>query len=90
MKAERWQQVERLYHAVLECAPESRAAFLDDACAGDAELRQEVTSHLSYQSQAENFIEVPALEVAAERSSTALRHQMNCIEEKAYGSKLIR
>ncbi|MDQ3258323.1 MAG: serine/threonine-protein kinase, partial [Acidobacteriota bacterium] len=66
MKAERWQKVERLYHAALECEPESRAAFLDDACAGDAELRREVTSLLAYQSRAENFIEVPAIEVAAE------------------------
>jgi len=66
LKAERWQKVERLYHAALECEPESRAAFLDDACAGDAELRREVTSLLAYQSRAENFIEVPAIEVAAE------------------------
>ncbi|MDQ3257657.1 MAG: protein kinase, partial [Acidobacteriota bacterium] len=66
MKAERWQQVERLYHAALECEPESRAAFLDEACAGDEELRREVESLLKYESRAERFIEAPALEVAAE------------------------
>ena len=65
MKAERWQQVEHLYHAALECAPESRAAFLDEACAGDKELRAEVESLLKYESRAERFIESPALEVAA-------------------------
>lgn len=66
MKAERRQQVERLYHAALECEPESRAAFLDEACAGDAELRGEVESLLKYESRANSFIEAPALEVAAE------------------------
>ncbi|MDQ3133342.1 MAG: serine/threonine-protein kinase, partial [Acidobacteriota bacterium] len=65
MKAERWQQVERLYHAALESEPESRASFLDEACAGDAELRGEVESLLGYEERAERFIESPALEVAA-------------------------
>jgi serine/threonine protein kinase/tetratricopeptide (TPR) repeat protein len=65
MKAERWQQVERLYHAALERGAEGRAAFLDEACAGDEGLRSEVQSLLSYEGQAENFIESPALELAA-------------------------
>ncbi len=65
LKAERWQQVERLYHAALESEPESRASFLDEACAGDAELRGEVESLLGYEERAERFIESPALEVAA-------------------------
>ncbi len=65
LKAERWQQVERLYHAALEREPESRAAFLDEACAGDAELRSEVESLLGYEERAARFIESPALEVAA-------------------------
>ncbi|MBA2647637.1 MAG: protein kinase [Pyrinomonadaceae bacterium] len=65
MKAERWQQVEQLYHAALEREPESRAAFLDEACAGDAVLRGEVESLLRYEERAERFIESPALEVAA-------------------------
>lgn len=42
MKAEQWKEVERLYHAALECAPEQRADFLDEACAGDVDLRKEV------------------------------------------------
>jgi hypothetical protein len=40
MKPERWKQVGHLYHAALESEPESRAAFLDEACAGDEELRR--------------------------------------------------
>ena len=65
MKAERWQQVEQLYHAALERGAGERAAFLAAACAGDEELRREVESLLAYEDQAEHFIESPALEVAA-------------------------
>jgi serine/threonine protein kinase len=65
MKAERWQQVEQLYQAALERGAEGRAAFLAEACAGDEGLRREVESLLAYEDQAENFIESPALEVAA-------------------------
>src|SRR6187549_280972 len=44
MSPSRWRQVEALYHAVLERAPEDRAAFLSEACRGDKELRREVES----------------------------------------------
>jgi serine/threonine protein kinase/Flp pilus assembly protein TadD len=62
---ERWQQIEELYHAALEREPESRAAFLDEACAGDEELRREVASLLAYDDKPASFIEAPVLEVAA-------------------------
>jgi serine/threonine protein kinase/tetratricopeptide (TPR) repeat protein len=65
VKAERWKQVEQLYHAALERDEESRADFLDHACAGDEGLRREVESLLGYEERAEKFIEAPALEVAA-------------------------
>jgi len=65
VKAERWQQVERLYHAALERGAEERATFLAEASAGDEGLRREVESLLAYEDQAEHFIESPALEVAA-------------------------
>ena len=44
MQAERWQQVERLCQAALDHAPNERAAFLNEACADDEELRREVES----------------------------------------------
>jgi serine/threonine protein kinase len=62
---ERWQQVERLYHAALGRGAEERAPFLAQACAGDEGLRRDVESLLAYEDQAEEFIESPALEVAA-------------------------
>ena len=66
MNAERWQQVERLYHSTLEKEVGERAAFLAEACAGDEGMRREVESLLAFEDQAENFIEGPALEVAAQ------------------------
>ncbi|MFZ0062928.1 MAG: protein kinase [Pyrinomonadaceae bacterium] len=65
MKAERWQQVEQLYHATLEQEVGARPAFLARACAGDDELRREVESLLAHDNHAKSFIESPALEVAA-------------------------
>src|SRR5262245_21301616 len=65
MTPERWQFIERLYHTALERDTDERAAFLADACAGDEALRCEVESLLRCDARAENFIEAPALEVAA-------------------------
>src|SRR5437588_11129105 len=65
MKPDRWQQIEELYHAALERPAESRADFLRAACGDDEDLYREVESLLGFKSQAENFIEKPALEIAA-------------------------
>lgn len=70
MTPERWQQIEKLYHSALGRQPAERAAFLQEACAGDEALRQEVESLLVHQEQAESFIEAPALEVVAEGMDT--------------------
>ena len=66
MKAERWKQVTDLFQSAVERAPERRAAFLDEACHDDEGLRREVGSLLTSYERAENFIEVPAFEVAPE------------------------
>ena len=81
MKAERWQQVERVYESALAKDASERASFLEDACAGDDDLRQEVESLLAYQERSEDFIESPALDVAAkliamQKSTTAVSGQM--------------
>ena len=44
MNAERWRQVEDLFHSVSELPEAERGAHLDRACGGDAELRREVES----------------------------------------------
>src|SRR5438876_8044799 len=66
MKAERWKQVNDLFQSAVERAPAERAAFLEEACQGDEPLRREVGSLLTSHERAENFIELPAFEVAPE------------------------
>ena len=66
MKPDRWRQVDELYAAALERKPEERAAFLDAACAGDAELRREVEEMLGSDAKAQDFIETPVIGLAVE------------------------
>jgi len=66
MNPERWKQVEQLYHAALERAPDERAAFLAEACADDSDLRREVEELLHYDGTAESFMQGNALVVAAQ------------------------
>jgi len=65
-----------LHRSALDVEKGRRAAFLQEACAGDVDLRCEVESLLAYEGKAENFIEAPALEVtvkhlAEEEDTTA-------------------
>ena len=47
MTPEQLQQIEEVFYRALELAPDERAAFLDEACDGDARLRREVESLLA-------------------------------------------
>jgi eukaryotic-like serine/threonine-protein kinase len=66
MKADRWKQIDEVFHAALEREPDRRAAFIDQACAGDQTLLEEVESLIRSHEQAEGFIESPAADLAAE------------------------
>src|SRR5215475_4180096 len=65
----RWEQIEKLCQSALELEESRRAAFLEEACAGDEGLRQEVESLLRFEGRGDRFIEEPALEVAAKMIS---------------------
>src|SRR5436190_20106973 len=65
MNPERWVDVERLFHAALERPPLERAAFIDDSCAGDIALRDEVRSLLDESSPGDEFLEAPPLAITA-------------------------
>ena len=65
MESERWKQIEQLYHAALEREPGAREAFLDEACAGDEDLRREVAGLLACDLPSDSFIQSPAIEIAA-------------------------
>jgi serine/threonine protein kinase len=65
MTPERWQRIEQLYHEALERGETQRAAFLQEICAGDDELRQEVASLLAQDNRSQQFLERSELEAAA-------------------------
>ena len=66
MKPERWQQIDKILEAALEREESQRATFLDQACGDDEALRKKVEALLAAHKQGEDFLEEPALEVAAE------------------------
>ena len=66
MENERWQRIEQLYHSALDRKESDRASYLQEACKNDEGLRHEVESLLACQEKAKDFIESPALEVAAQ------------------------
>ena len=47
MKPERWQQLDELFQSALERESVEREMFLDEACAGNDELRQQVDALLA-------------------------------------------
>jgi TolB-like protein/aminoglycoside phosphotransferase (APT) family kinase protein len=49
---DRWQEITRILHAALTRVGDDRRAFLDDACAGDPELRRQVEALLRVDSSA--------------------------------------
>jgi len=65
MTPTRWREIERVYHATLERAPEDRADFLGEVCKNDPDLRREVESLLAEDSSKTGTLDRPVW-VAAE------------------------
>src|SRR5712691_5707837 len=68
MTPERWRQIEELYHAAQERAPEERVALFAGA---DAEVRSKVEALLA-QDESGGFLDRPAAELLAEETLAAL------------------
>src|SRR5262245_46973173 len=66
MTPERWQDIDRLFHAALEHDPVERAAFLDETCDGDEELRREVAALLAADAKADSVKQALPAKVAVE------------------------
>jgi serine/threonine protein kinase len=73
MKPERWRHIDKLLGEALELEASRRAVFLDQACAGDDELRRKIDALLAAHEQAENFIEAPAITAAAQKLAEEAR-----------------
>jgi eukaryotic-like serine/threonine-protein kinase len=66
MTPERWHRIRELFESALERAPDERTAFLDQACAGDEEVRKEVESLIASHEKTGSFIDAPAFEAAGQ------------------------
>jgi Tol biopolymer transport system component len=66
MDARRWQRVDELLDDLLELPPEARERVVIERCGDDEELRIEVEKLLSAHDRSENFIEEPAIVLAAQ------------------------
>ena len=65
MTHERQSRVEQLVHSALALGEKQRSEFLERNCGGDESLRREIESLLAFSSDAEKFMEIPAVELAA-------------------------
>jgi len=59
-----WQTINDLFHRALELPADERAAFVDQQCAGDSRLHDEVTSLLAAHGGAGEFMDRPAGDAA--------------------------
>jgi serine/threonine protein kinase len=88
MEPDRWQRVERIYHAAMECEPSQRSLLLEQVCAQDQSLRQEVESLLQYGQNSAEFFEKPAIEVMAQVLAEDLRGLENRISTRMIGARI--
>src|SRR5262245_18448072 len=58
MTPERWRQITTIFHAAIARDEQARAAWLDEACAGDQDLRVEVDSMVRAHQAAQHFGEL--------------------------------
>jgi serine/threonine-protein kinase len=65
MTPERRQRIEEVFEAALDEMPDRRAAFLAEACRGDADLRQEVDALLAAHDRPGGALDLPVAGLAA-------------------------
>lgn len=85
MNPERWQRIKEVFVAALDLDPPGRAAFLDEACRDDPDLRHEVQILLDSHEEAGSFMESPALEsvartMARDRAGSMAGHRIGPYE----------
>jgi serine/threonine protein kinase len=66
MAEERWEKAKVIFDGALRLEPEKRRQYLIEACGGDKILLSEVSSLLASLSQADDFMESPAIEKVAD------------------------
>src|SRR6266540_4367918 len=66
---EHWATVKRIHQSALDKDPSERAAFVRASCGDDQTVLRDVQSLLSYEADAESFLERPAMDLARRSSS---------------------
>ena len=66
-----WERVWAVFEAALDEPPEQRAAYLDEACDGDAVLRRAVDGMLAADGAGGTVLDEPALDVARSQAKSA-------------------
>src|SRR5215470_11910699 len=59
MEGDRWRQVDRIFHDLIEQTPEQRASFLDHLCADDPSLKKEVEELIHAYERSGSFLDSP-------------------------------
>jgi eukaryotic-like serine/threonine-protein kinase len=72
MTPERWARVRTILETAVELDPPARKTYLDSACAGVPDLRQEVEGLLSSHSEADGFLARPVAELGRRLFDTNL------------------
>lgn len=78
---EQWQKLRQLFDAALDQTPGSRAAYLDQACSGDPELRAEVEALMQSHEQEDDFLE--SLTLAGKELLASI--ETESLQEKSIG-----
>lgn len=63
MSPERWQRLKEIFHAALPMRESERHAFLNEACAGEDELRREAVSLLAAGNMVDDLLQNPVSEL---------------------------
>jgi serine/threonine protein kinase len=59
MQGERWRQVDKIFHDLIEQTPEHRASFLEQVCANDQWLKEEVEQLIRAYERSGSFLDSP-------------------------------
>jgi serine/threonine protein kinase len=76
MTPERFRQIRNVFDALMEREPVTRAAFLEEACQGDAELRSEVQRLITAHEQAPGWLDKPVGEGLGETKEQSLDEKL--------------
>ena len=69
---DRFREIDGIFDAALDLAPDEREAFLARACGNDATLRKEVDTLLDAHDRSATFLESPAVQIGAAMLSDEL------------------